>query len=175
MRNKPDAVLTVCLVCKDGKVLLAQKKEGELGVGLLNGYGGHVEDGREIVVEAKRELEDESGLEAILMEEIGVIIFKFKETGKILECHFFRVDDFKGELKETTEMGLGQWYVMDEKLIPLEQMWEGDKLWIPYFLKRQKFHGWIVYNNKEERKVLDHFISANWNLEISVELLLGSC
>lgn len=158
MKEKPDKILTLCLVCRDSKVLLALKKS-RFGAGLINGYGGKVREGREIEDEAKRELKTESGLLALKMRQIGFLLFKFLDTGKVFECHLFRVDKSKGVPKETKEMGQPHWYQMDMKSIPFGQMWEGDKFWFPFFLRGEDFHGWILYNNKEDKKAINHKIA----------------
>lgn len=156
MKDKPNKIWTLCLVCKDSQILLAVKKL-RWGAGKLNGYGGKVRRNETVENAAKRELKRESGLTALNMEEIGFIMFEFQKPSIISECYFFRVKDFKGKPKESGEMGIGQWY--DMKMLPLEEMWEGDRLWMPYFLKGQKFQGRVIYNNPEEKKVVAHHLS----------------
>lgn len=157
MEKKPDKVFTLCFVCRGSEVLLALKKS-RFGAGLINGYGGKVREGREIDVEGKRELKAESGLLALKMRQVGFMIFEFLDSRKVFECHYFRVDEFKGVPKETKEMGPPQWYKMDMKSMPFEQMWEGDKLWFPFFLRGEDFHGWILYDNTREKRVVNHRI-----------------
>jgi len=158
MKNKPDKVFTLCFVCKDSKILLAPKKS-RWGAGLINAYGGKVRNGRDIEAEARRELKAESCISAVKMKQVGFMTFKFLDSGKEFECHYFRVDEFKGVPKETKEMGPPQWYKMNMKSIPFEQMWEGDKLWFPFFLRGEDFHGWILYDNTQEKKVINHKIA----------------
>jgi len=161
MEKKPDKVMTLCFVHNDSQVLLARKKS-RLGAGLLNGYGGKVREGKDIESEAKRELKAESGLRAAKMRKIGVVQFEFLDNGKLFECHYYLVDiaDCKGQSKETKEMGPPEWYKRDKDSIPYSQMWSGDKLWFPYFIAGQDFHGWILYDNAEEKNVLNHRISS---------------
>lgn len=169
MLKKPDKIFTVCLVVRNGKEVLLAKKKLRFGAGLLNGYGGKVRDGKDVEAEAKRELKAESGLTALEMKEAGTLIFKFQEEDKIFLCYFFRVDNFKGKIKETSEMEMGQWYKMEKGSIPDNQMWEGDKLWMPSFLISKKFSGWTIYNNMKERRVVDYFISNRWKADISFD------
>jgi len=164
MKMKPDKIFTVCLVCKDGKVLLAKRrphKGATLKDEYLNGYGGKVGKGKEsaIMEEAKRELKEESGLIALEMEKTGLLAFKFLKEKVLYYCYFFRVNKAKGRLRATKEMEMGKWYPMTKNGIPLRQMWEGDKFWVPYFLAEKKFAGCIVYNNKIEINVVSHFIT----------------
>lgn len=159
MEKKPDKVFTLCFVYRGQDVLLAPKKS-RLGAGLINGYGGKVRDGRDAEDEAKRELKAESTLSALKMRQVGFMIFKFLDSEKVFECYYFRVDEFKGVPKETKEMGPPQWYKMEMESIPFGQMWEGDKLWFPFFLRGEDFHGWILYNNTQEKEVVNHRIAA---------------
>ncbi|OGZ33304.1 MAG: hypothetical protein A2174_00990 [Candidatus Portnoybacteria bacterium RBG_13_41_18] len=166
MEKKPDKIFTVCLVVRDNREVLLARKKLRLGAGLLNGYGGKVREGKGTEAEAKRELKAESGLTALKMIEAGLLVFKFQKEGKIYPCYYYRVDEFRGRVKETAEMELGQWYNMKEGSIPTDQMWKGDKLWIPYFLGNKKFYGWILYNNRDEKKVVDYFITDRWRLDM---------
>lgn len=60
-------ILTLCMVMKDGKLLLGMKKRG-FGMGRWNGFGGKVEAGESIEEAAKREVFEESGLVARSVE-----------------------------------------------------------------------------------------------------------
>lgn len=165
MGKRPDKIFTLCLVVRGGREVLLSRKKSRFGAGLLNGYGGKVREGKEIEAEAKRELKAESGLAALKMVEVGFLVFKFQKEGKIYYCYFYRVDEFKGKLKETKEMEMGQWFKMKKRSIPFNQMWEGDRLWMSYFLAGKKFYGWVVYNNTEKKKVIDHFITNRWQFD----------
>jgi 8-oxo-dGTP diphosphatase/2-hydroxy-dATP diphosphatase len=130
-------LLTVAIVHKDGKVLLGMKKKG-FGRGHWNGFGGKVEPNETIESATKRELLEEAGLTALTMIPMGVIDFSFDADPKVLQVHFFRVDKYSGEPRESEEMR-PQWFDIDN--IPYEQMWPDDKHWLPLLLKGQKFRG----------------------------------
>ena len=76
-----------------------------LWAGKYNGVGGHVERGEDILSSAKRELEEETGLAAILWLCGTVII----DTGEIGIClYVFSGENFEGELKPSEE-GAVEW------------------------------------------------------------------
>lgn len=147
--SKPK-ILTLCLAKKDEKILLGMKKRG-FGEGRWNGFGGKVEERETIIEAAIREMEEESGLRAEELEEKGVILFQFLDTGKLLEVHVFDVLKYDGEITETEEMS-PKWF--DIKEIPFEKMWADDIYWIPLFLNGDKFNGKFIFENND--KLLDY-------------------
>jgi len=149
--SKPK-ILTLCLIKKDGMLLLGMKKRG-FGVGRWNGFGGKVEEGETIVEAAIRETEEESGLMVKELEERGIVTFEFLDTGKLLEVHIFNVLKYSGEAIETEEMS-PKWFDLTE--IPFHCMWADDIYWMPLFLKDKKFKGKFVFENND--KLLDHKI-----------------
>lgn len=134
-------IQTLLIVHKHPYILLGMKKRG-FGAGKWNGFGGHVEDGEEIIDAAIRELYEEAGILARNPEKFGVLEFVFPD-GKILEVHFFRADDFYGEPTESEEMA-PKWFRINE--IPYSDMWPDDKHWMPLFLDGKKFNGKFVFN-----------------------------
>ncbi len=147
--SKPK-ILTLCLAKKDEMILLGMKKRG-FGEGRWNGFGGKVEEGETIIEAAIREMEEESGLKAEELEEKGIILFHFLDTGKLLEVHIFDVLKYSGEITETEEMS-PKWFNIRE--IPFEKMWADDIYWIPLFLNGDKFNGKFVFENND--KLLDY-------------------
>lgn len=145
-------ILTLCLTRKERMILLGMKKRG-WGEGKWNGFGGKVEEGETIIEAAIRELEEESGLLARNLEEKGVVVFHYLDSGKVLEVHIFDVLDYRGEPIETEEM-LPQWFNLDE--IPFGDMWADDIHWIPLFLRGDKFKGKFVFENND--KLINHDI-----------------
>jgi 8-oxo-dGTP diphosphatase/2-hydroxy-dATP diphosphatase len=145
-RNIEPKVLTLCLVLKEGKVLLGMKKRG-FGEGRWNGFGGKVEKGETLIDGAKREMLEESGLMIEEMEERGCINFYFIDTGKLMEVHIFDVLKYAGEPVETEEMS-PRWFKLEE--IPFKNMWADDPYWFPLFLKKDKFKGMIIFKDNDE-------------------------
>src|SRR3989338_6433965 len=62
-------ILTLCLVQKDGRVLLGMKKRG-FGMGKWNGFGGKVDAGETVEEAAKRELFEEAGISVVNIEKM---------------------------------------------------------------------------------------------------------
>lgn len=152
-------VSTLCLVVKDGRILLGMKKRG-FGAGRWNGFGGKVEAGETIEEGAKRETEEESGIVVDQMERVGIHEFEFtSRPGEILEAHVFRIDTWTEDPRETEEMR-PQWFTLDA--IPYDEMWAGDIHWIPVFLAGKKFRTKFLFGENDtllENMVreIDHF------------------
>ncbi|MSU60307.1 MAG: 8-oxo-dGTP diphosphatase [Candidatus Staskawiczbacteria bacterium] len=138
-------VLTLCLICREGAILLGMKKRG-FGMGKWNGFGGKVNEGETIEDATKRELLEESGLTATTLEKVGILRFNWQgKEEDILEVHSFKALDFSGEPMETEEMK-PQWFSIKD--IPFEKMWPDDKYWVPLFLEGKKFEGKFLYDNE---------------------------
>ena len=129
-------LLTLCLAVQNGKVLLGMKKRG-FGVGRWNGFGGKIEAGETIEDAARREMNEECGVNVLAMEKVGIHEFEFDaKRGEILEVHVFRVDTFSGVPVETEEMK-PKWFAFAD--IPYGIMWPDDQYWLPLFLEGKKF------------------------------------
>ncbi len=134
---------TLCLVHRDGKVLLGMKKRG-FGAGKWNGFGGKVQQGEFVNEAAERELTEECGIVATELELMGNLIFEYPTAGdEEVEVAVYRVNSFTGEPKETGE-SRPQWFKDDA--VPYQDMWADDEHWLPLFLKGQKFFGKFTYD-----------------------------
>lgn len=135
-------LMTLCVVLKDGEVLLGMKKRG-FGEGQWNGFGGKVVEGESIEDAARRELEEESGIRPRGMTEVGILEFAFEGDPKVLETHVFKIGNFEGEPLETEEM-MPKWFKFEQ--IPFEQMWPDDRYWFPYLLGGKSFRGKFLFD-----------------------------
>ncbi len=142
-------ILTLALVVKENEVLLGMKKRG-FGMGWWNGFGGKVEPGESIVEAAKREMREESNVEIVAMEEIGLIDFYFVGNPIPWEVHLFKVSEYSGEPVESEEM-LPKWFPLENP--PFDKMWADDPVWYPYFLRGERFNAefWFDENKKVEK------------------------
>ena len=138
-------LLTLCIVHQHPNVLLGMKKRG-FGAGRWNGFGGKVAPEETIEDAAKREMQEEAGIELKKFDKVGVIEFEFQGNPEILEVHIFRSDDFSGEPIESEEMK-PQWFHVDE--IPFKDMWPGDIYWMPLFLSGKKFKGKFLFGESD--------------------------
>lgn len=138
--------LTLCLIERDGALLLGLKKRG-FGQGKWNGFGGKVSEGETIEQATRRELTEEAGIEALGMEKVGEVDFEFEGDPVIMEVHIYRAFDFSGEPVETEEMK-PQWYPTDA--LPFENMWIDDPFWMPFFLSGKKFRGSFLYDGPDK-------------------------
>lgn len=134
-------LLTLCLVIKDGKVLLGMKKRG-FGEGRWNGFGGKVQPNESIEAAAIRETREEAGIEVRNLTEVGVLDFDFGSEQPIHEVHIFKTSEFKGSPSESEEMR-PQWFTFNE--IPYGQMWADDRFWLPLLLEDKKFKGYFLF------------------------------
>ncbi|MDD2807092.1 MAG: 8-oxo-dGTP diphosphatase [Patescibacteria group bacterium] len=146
-------ILTLCLVIKDGQILLGMKKRG-LGTGKWNGFGGKVEVGETIEEATKREMFEESGIEIKTMYQLGINEFEFRGQPGILAVHVYKAVDFFGEPTETEEMR-PQWF--DLSAVPFAKMWDDDRYWFKLFLADKKFRGRYLFNENE--KVIDYSLA----------------
>ncbi|MDR1190668.1 MAG: 8-oxo-dGTP diphosphatase [Verrucomicrobiales bacterium] len=141
----------LCFIVSGGQILLIHKKRG-LGAGKVNGPGGRLEPGESPSAAAVRETQEEVGVTPTGVREAGVLRFHFCD-GYALLCTVFRADGMTGGLIETDE-ALPFWSPLT--LIPYDQMWEDDALWLPLLLAGQWFDGRFVFDGE---KLLHHEIT----------------
>jgi 8-oxo-dGTP diphosphatase len=114
-------------------VLLGLKKSG-FGAGKWVGLGGHIEDGEKAEAAAVREVQEESGLvvPADSVQHMASIEFRFPtrpawdQTAEV-----FVTSDYQGEAEESDEVA-PKWF--GEHELPLAQMWDDAKYWLPLVL-----------------------------------------
>lgn len=142
--------VTLCLLNKDKKILLAMKKRG-FGVGKWNGVGGKVAAGETIEAAALREMEEEIGTVAKIedLENAGNVKFYFSNKPEWNQhMHIFFVSNWSGEPRESEEM-MPQWYGHSE--IPFEKMWIDDAHWLPMVLKGKKIEAEFYFNEDGDK------------------------
>jgi 8-oxo-dGTP diphosphatase/2-hydroxy-dATP diphosphatase len=147
-------ILTLCIVQQYPNVLLGMKKRG-FGAGRWNGFGGKLAPGETIEDAARREMQEEAGIELKNLDKVGIIDFEFQGNSELLEVHIFKSDDFVGEPTESEEMK-PQWFHVND--IPYNTMWPDDIHWIPLFLAGKKFKGKFLFGEGDtilENKLIE--------------------
>jgi 8-oxo-dGTP diphosphatase len=138
---KPTDVATLLFIIEGGRILLIEKKRG-LGAGKVNAPGGRLEAGETPLEAAERELEEEIGVRALNVRELGEVSFHFLD-GYELHCHVFRGDTCIGVPTETDE-AKPFWMPLAE--IPYERMWADDATWLPHLIAEKRFRGRYVFD-----------------------------
>ena len=140
---------SLCLLTRpsaDGRreVLLGMKKTG-FGTGKIVGPGGHVEPGETAAQAAVREVHEESGIrvEPADLRDLGLVTFRFPARPDWdLSVAVFTAERFSGEAAESDEIA-PKWYPVNG--LPLEQMWDDARYWLPRMLAGEYLYADISY------------------------------
>ena len=139
---EPNIRANLLFLQRDDEVLLIRKKRG-IGAGKINAPGGKIEPGETAAEGAVRETQEEVGLRASNLREMGVLHFQFVD-GMALHCTVFHSHQFDGEAIETEE-AIPLWTKIAE--IPYHEMWEDDIHWLPQALAGQNFEGYFEFDD----------------------------
>jgi mutator protein MutT len=145
--NPRSAILrpaSLCLLLREGEVLLALKKRG-FGQGKWTGVGGKPEPGETIDQTAVRETEEEIGVTPLAPRQVATLDFIFPDqprfAGWSMQVFVYLADRWLGEPIETEEVA-PRWFRRDA--IPYPGMWSDAPYWLPPVLRghhiRAKFH-----------------------------------
>jgi 8-oxo-dGTP diphosphatase len=143
---------TLALMFDGDHLLFAEKKEGEIGTGVLSGPGGKREPGESLmeclIREAREEWEIE--LDPLHIEKVAYIIF-YAAGAPDFGVHVYRVRRFTGVLKETKDAKLPERFPLDA--LPYDRMFEGDRHWFSRAVSGEPFSAHVYY--KERAKEFD--------------------
>ena len=157
--NPKDTIRAVlCYLKHEGKYLLLLKAAGRFGGGFWNAPGGKIENGETPEDAVRREVREETGFTVGGMERAGFLEFYFGEnkTRPDWTAEVFSSSDFSGSLHESAE-GKLEWF--PEEVLPLDQMWQDDKYWLPMLLHGKKFHG-IFWFSSDSKTLLSHKLES---------------
>lgn len=138
---------TLCYLERDGKYLMLHrtKKEKDINKDKYIGVGGHIEHGESPEECIKREIYEETGLEASNLKLRGLLTFvidDFDEYSFLYTC-----EDFSGDLKECDEGELI--WIPKEDVLKLP-IWEGDKIFFKLLGERKDFFSLKLTYVKDE-------------------------
>lgn len=125
-------------------MLHRNKKTNDHHKGKWNGLGGKFEAGESPEMCLKREVKEESGLiveKAVLR---GFITFPLFDTEEDWYVFVYTVEGFSGTLKNSPEGELH--WVNNNELLNLN-LWEGDKIFIPWLDQKKFFSAVFYYEN----------------------------
>jgi 8-oxo-dGTP diphosphatase len=139
---------TLCYVRKDDFVLMLHrvKKTDDMHKGKWNGLGGKFEKGESPEDCVIREVSEESGLKIINPVLKGIITFPQFDGENDWLVFVFQSNKFTGELSASDE-GILKW-IKKDKLLNLN-LWEGDKIFLPWVFEDKFFSAKFVYQNKK--------------------------
>lgn len=146
---------TLCYVKRDCRTLMIHriKKANDMHRGKWNGLGGKLEPGETPEACAIREIREESGLLAAHPLLKGILTFPEFANDEDWYAFVFVVTQFSGQLSDSPE-GVLRW-VGDERLLDLE-LWEGDRIFLPWLARPGFFSGKFVYQNG---RLVDHSVT----------------
>jgi 8-oxo-dGTP diphosphatase len=144
---------TLCYVRQGGKTLMIHrvKKANDMHLGKWNGLGGKLNPGETPEECALREIYEESGLKAYKPQFKGLLTFPAFAHEEDWYAFVFVVEAFEGEPLASSAEGVLQW-VDDAELLDLN-LWEGDRIFLPWLNKPGFFSGKFVY---QEGELLSH-------------------
>ncbi len=148
---------TLCYVTdkKNNSTLMIyrNKKKNDYHEGKWNGLGGKFEPGESPEECAVREILEESGLKVKNIMMKGFITFPLFDEKDDWYVFLFTSDEFDGELIDSPE-GKLEW-IPNEKLTEIN-LWEGDKIFIPWLFEDKFFSAKFNYKN---RALVNHTVS----------------
>jgi 8-oxo-dGTP pyrophosphatase MutT (NUDIX family) len=148
-------------------VLLARKKS-KIGAGCLNGYGGGINPGEDVIAACVRECVEEAGitLNPRSLEYVACLDFyNEKRDGTFSTCRVnaFLAYGWDGYLQETSEMGNPEWYRFSR--LPLSDMMPADREWFPAVLQGKKVRGEFWYGPFQKELICPSVVEIVSTLE----------
>jgi len=141
---------TLCYIRKDNHTLMLHrvKKKNDYHEGKWNGLGGKFELGETPEEWAVREIKEESGLIVKDLKLKGFITFPMFDEKDDWYVFVFVIDKFEGNLIDSPEGNLS--WISDKELLNIN-LWDGDKIFLPWLEEDKFFSAKFNYDGKEFR------------------------
>ena len=139
-------IATLGIILQDGKILLGEKKKGEIGTGVLSGPGGKLDPSETLKECLVRETREELEIELDPTSLVLVAIIDFYAAGEIDFCvYVYHAKILSGEIHETADM-IPEWYPLDDATFGLT--YEADRHWLPRAARGEKFRANVLYKSR---------------------------
>ena len=141
-------ISTLCYIQSEHQTLMLHriKKENDIHQDKWNGLGGKLIAGESPEECVKREVLEESGLIIRKPKLHGVITFPKFDNVDDWMVFVYTVDHFEGSLIDSNE-GVLEW-IDNDQILNLN-LWEGDKIFIPWLSQDKFFSAKFIYDKKE--------------------------
>ncbi len=143
------ATLGIVMGDTDTRILLGEKKKGEIGVGVLSGPGGKLDPGETLeeclIRETREELEVE--LDPASLDLTARIDFYAAEEIDF-RVYVYRCRILSGEVHETADMIPG-WYPLTDETF--NRTYESDSHWLPLAARGEKFRANVYYLDRARK------------------------
>jgi 8-oxo-dGTP diphosphatase len=135
----------VLVFLQDGPDLLLIHKKRGLGAGKVSAPGGRLEPGETWDDAAFRETKEETGITVASLTPAADLWFQFFD-GYAMAARVFLASGWTGELTSCDEADP---FWQSAALLPWDQMWADDALWLPLILKGQRVTGRFVFDGEQ--------------------------
>ncbi|MBP9837940.1 MAG: 8-oxo-dGTP diphosphatase [Proteobacteria bacterium] len=146
---------TLCYLRKDNKTLFIHKNSNRSSIHYdkWNGLGGKLISGETPEQCAIREVKEESGLLIHKLNYKGLLTFPLFDGTNDWYVFVYTTTSFSGEIRNSAE---GELCWVENDKIPELNLWEGDKIFLPWIDKNQLFSARFTYI---DLKYTDHEVS----------------
>lgn len=132
---------------------MAMKKRG-FGADRWNGVGGKLEPGESLREATIRECQEEIGATPINFWQVAELDFlggSDREQWRNY-VHIYLCDKWEGVPTESEEMA-PKWFRCDE--IPVDDMWDADRIWLPKILAGKQIFGKVSFDTNDKMTKID--------------------